>query len=259
MSIQKRFRLPQDANSDVIDRAMGMPILADGAIIGQPTKRLILGRSDVFVDIFDLTQPPVQTRMFVGIHVANNSAASEIQIVGGEAGVTSVHGDIIVPTQSFYTFDKMTFGSGARDFTKDVRVNVLRARLSAAAGVDASATIIYTVPGQPADQDTLTIHDKIYEFSNDESKQPGNNVLVAIGGSADATWTNLTNAINANEQAVRASIVVGTDTITIESNYGGTLGNGIVVADGTTGATFSGNLGSVAVGTGGVQPLIHIW
>lgn len=261
MPSQNRFTLPQDGNSDPIYRAMGFPIYADGRIIDQPTKDLILGSAVNFVHIYDLASPLAVDRMFVGIHIFNPSAAQRIEIVGGAADASGPPFDIVVPPLTFLTFDLMTFGIGARDGSKDIRIDFLRAKLNNSAGILARSTINYGGSGNPSDGEKLLIHDKIYEFSNDQSKDPSSDVIVAIGGTDDITWTNLRDAVNASEQALNALIDTGGNFVTLESNYGGTLGNGIIVADGVpgTGAVISGNLGSVTPGSGGVTPNIHIW
>jgi hypothetical protein len=104
----------------------------------------------------------------------------------------------------------------------------------------------------------VDVNGKIYEFSDDNSKDPANDVKVDIGASDDDSWTNFVNAVLANEQAILPSIDTGANVVTLTSRYGGAFGDGLVVADGATptGAVFSGN---TAGGTGGVAAIFNIW
>jgi hypothetical protein len=226
---------------------MGMPIFGDGRIINQPTKDLYLGSDTEFVHIFDLQAPASKNRMFIGIHVFNPSSTARIEIVGGAADEVGPPHDIVIPPLTFLTFDLMTFGIGARDLSKGIRIDYIRAKLNLAAGVLGSATIDYSGSGQPSDGELVNVNGKVYEFSDDQSKVPANDFRVDIGASADITWT-----------ALDVTIDTGLDIVTLTSNYGGVLGNDIPISDGATptGAVFSGN---TAGGSGGVQPTIHIW
>lgn len=259
MTNVQRFLLPQDANNDPVDRAMGFPIVATGDVIGQPSKTFALGRSDNYYLMYDLTTALLRDRQFVGIHLFNRAAAIDLHVVATDNLVsTPAKPDIIVPALTFHTFDKMTFGTGAYDLTKKVGVKYLLARLSGASGSFSTATIDYSGSGQPADGETVVVGTKTFEFSTDLHPTPGN-IEVQIGATADDSWNNFATVVTANVQEVRVSNNPGADLVTVEANYPGLMGSDIVVADGSTGAVFSGNTGSVVVGAGGVEPIIHIW
>lgn len=237
---------PIDANGHPWGRAAGLPLCRK------------LGLDDVMVDVWDFTKSingaapdKFENRSFIGLSVYNPSETAEIHIAMGDAFENVA--DIIVPPDGYFTFDNMSFGPAIADNTYGVKVTHIRAKMSAQSGTKASATIEYS--GNPSDGETFEIGDKTYEFSADQSAAPGN-IKIDILGSEDLTWAEAVDVINANDQAVTASIDTGTNTVTITSNYGGAEGNGYVVVDGDTGATFSGNLSG---GTGGESPIFNIW
>jgi hypothetical protein len=238
-----------------------MPIFATGDVIAQPSKTFSVGRSDQYVDVYRLLDPNVENRMFIGIHIFNPSAAQTVQIVGVPDGISPVKPDISCPPLTFLTFDLMTFGIGARDMTKGERIDFIKAKTTNPVGTFSSATIDYSVSAQPATGERINVAGYIFEFADDLSKDPSSDFIVTIGATADDSWNNMASVINSSINEVRASNNPGIDLLTIEANYPGLMGSDIVVADGATptGATFSGNTGTVAVGAGGVEPTIHIW
>lgn len=242
-----KMKVPTDGRNNPIQRAMGFPI---------PLNTIYLGSATKFVDIFDLSLPKYSLRAFTGISIRNPSASSSIILAFGQDFADTP--SIIVEPQQYFTFDQLTYGASVFDDSDLVYCTKIRAKLDLAQGVFASATIGYGVSGNPTDQMTVEVNGKIYEFSADASKDPGSHVLVPIGASADLTWTSFRDEINANEQALTASIDTGTDVVTLTSNYGGSSGDGLVIVDGAspTGAVFSGN---TAGGSGGVLPTFHIW
>lgn len=240
--------LPKDVSGHPIQRGQGIPIATPNAFR--------LGSATDYLDVFDLTPSKFQKRSFDGIMIHNPSSGSRIILSLG--GASDTDEDIIVRPQSTVTLEGMMFGPLTVDEVKDKRVTHVRAILDVAQGTPASATIDYSGSGQPSDQETVDINGLTYEFSDDQSKDPANDVLVNIGASADDSWTNLVNAIIANDRDITSSIDTGTDIVTLTAIRGGTYGNGLTVADGSnpTGATFSGNLTG---GVGGVGAIIHIW
>jgi hypothetical protein len=240
----KKINIPNDVNNQSVQRAMGTPVVSP--------KGLKVGSDTEYVDLMDLSG--FDGRLFNGISIKNKSSVV-LDIGMGVEGNTDR--DIEVEPNTTVFYDNQSFGPFSEDHTKESRVTHIRAICESALGTPASATIVYPV-AIPADQETIEVNGKIYEFSNDMSKDPSHDVIVAIGVNNDVSWTNMANAINANEQAVSVSIDTGTNTITITSNYGGDYGDGLVVQDGAnpTGATFSGNL---AGGTGGGEVVVHVW
>lgn len=244
---QTKMTVPLDGRQNPINRAMGLPI---------PKDEILLGSDQKYVDIYDLSAQNYSPRAFTGMSVVNPSGVSKIYIaMGGDFSENKV---LIVSPQQFFTIDNLSYGPGIFDDSSGLRVTKIRAKLEISEGVFASATIDYSGSGNPVDGMTFDINGKIYEFSADMSKDPGNNVLVPISGSGDATWTTFMTKVNASEQAVTATIDTGLDIVTITSNYGGAYGDGLVVADGAvpSGAVVSGNL---AGGSGGLNPIFHIW
>lgn len=240
---------PVDQRGNPIHRSMGLPIVQ---------KDIKLGNATYYVPIFDLTGDSYKTRVFGGISIENPSASSKIILASNDlllpAGMTDF---LEVGTQQFFTLDNLQFGPGIIDDTSEKRTTVIYAKLDIAQGTPASGTIDYSVSGQPSDENTIEINGIIYEFSDDESKDPNNSQIVAIGASADDTWTNLVNKVNAVDPGCRLSIDTATDIVTVTAVYGGDYGQIINLNDGGTGATLSG--ASLSGGSGGVLPTFHIW
>ena len=248
MSNDVVIRIPNDANQRPINRAMGIPIASPLAFR--------LGSSTKFVDLFDLVSGNLDRRAFTGFSVENPGAQAVILSFGPEF---SENRSVRVGPTSFMSLDNQTFGTIVLDDTTLERVTRVRAKLEASDdGVFSFATIDYSGSGNPADEQTIEINGKIYEFSNDMSKAPSHDYLVEIGASDDDSYNNLLILVNSVEQALTATINTGTDLLTLTSNYGGAYGDGLVVVDGSnpTGAAFSGNTSG---GSGGVLPVIHIW
>lgn len=242
-----KLLLPKDSRNDVINRAMGVPIpSAEGLLLGP----------DRFATIFDLTVEAMFARVFIGLSIQNPSTSASIILSIAEP--FSQQRDIVCPPNQFFTFDNLTFGPGIIDDTTGKRCNAVRAKLSFAQGVDSSATIDYSGSGNPTDGMLIEVDGKVFEFSDDLSKDPVHDALIPLGATADDSWTYACNVINNTIQGVTATIDTGTDIVTISSNYGGAFGDGVVIQDGSvpTGATFSGN---TTGGSGGVPAIFHIW
>jgi len=238
-----RVAIPKDASGNPIDRSMGVPVVEFEVTLG----------AERFVDFMNFeTNNKLRDRVFHSIHIYNSST-SDLHICLGEEFDEDT--DIVCPAKTVLSFDDQTFGPGIYEETHQRRVTRLRAKLSAGIGTLASGTIDYSGSGQPTDGQTVEINGTTYEFNSDSLATSGN-IVVTIGADQDATWTNLANKINETDQAIYASIDTGTDTVTIESNYGGTTGNSVVIADVDTGATFSG--ATLTGGTGGYAPIIHV-
>lgn len=243
----KKLNIPNDVNNHPIQRAMGTPIVSPAG--------LALGSTAEYVDLMDLSG--YVGRLFHGISIKNKSTINRVQVGLGIEGNTDR--DIEVEPNVTVFYDAQSFGPFSEDHTKESRVTHIRGiLLDSTSGTAATGDIVYA--GQPADQQTIDVNGKIYEFSDDMSKDPSSDVIVAIGVDEDTSWTNMSNAIAANEQAVTTSINTGTNTLTITSNYGGAYGDGLVVQDGAspTGATFpAGN--ALSGGAGGDEVVIHVW
>jgi hypothetical protein len=237
--------IPKDAEGKKIHRAMSAPLVE---------YQKMLGSGSVFADIFDLTLSQLAERVFAGFHVSNPSPTRSIHLSLTEAFGSNLC--CVVPPQREFALDQQTFGQSIYDEYHGVRLSHVRAKLDALDGTLASGTIIYS--GNPTDGQKVIINGITYEFDSTGSVL-STSTPVTIAGSADLTWTNLVNAVNAADQAVTASINTGADTVTITSNYGGTYGNSTTISDGVpgTGATFSG--ATLAGGAGGVLPVFHIW
>ena len=244
-----RMTLPVDSRGQVITGAMGLPIVAQKTLVDDTN----------FAEIFDLSLAKYATRVFTGIAIRNLSAASTIELSFGGEDANDI--SIICGTSEFMVLDDLCFGPAVIDESEGTKVTSVRARLGTTSGTQASGTIDYSGAPDiiPNNEETVEINGLIYEFSNDTSKETTSDVLVAIGVSADATWTNLVNAINANDYDVRASIVTATNIITITAVVGGADGDAITIADGAnpTGAAFSG--ATLSGSAGGITPVIHIW
>lgn len=238
---------PTDSKGNVVERSMGNPLVVDDKTLHNATE---------FVDIFDLTADKYRNRAFTGLAIRNLSASTTIEIAMGEEGASTKN--VVAGTQEYFILDDLMFGPNITDESEGNKTTKVRARLGTAQGTAHSATIDYSGPIQPADGDTVNIDGKIFEFSSDGSKAPANDFIVEIGASADDSWTNLVDAINDDpEKRVVASIDTGTDTVTITSLLGGTIGDAIAIADVDTGATFS--AATLGGGSGGVTPVFHIW
>lgn len=228
-------KLPQDANNNPFNRAMGIPLCCNNKIVGSP---------DYFRDMIDF---PVG-RVFNGIMIENTSSSARLQIAIGDDFANQVCMDIL--PQGLVTFDQQTFGS-FQDESADIAMSTkLRAKLSVLAGVLATGDITYS--GQPTNGESFTMNGIVYEFSSDASVVPGR-IKIDIGGSANATYDNLVTVVNdsdPNVVAVRALTVV-----TFTSSYGGTDGNAMTLTGSVTNAVLTGFSG----GSGGVTPIIHIW
>jgi hypothetical protein len=233
-----KSNIPKDAQGAAFHRAMGVPRCSRTKILGSATK---------FIDIFDLTGD----RVYTGISIQNPSTTARILIAIGEEFDEEVCID--VPPLGLYAFDNQSFG-GMYDASSGLaRQDKVRAKLDTLVGVLASGTIAYV--NNPSDGQTVVINGRTYEFSSDSSAQSGR-IYVPIGVSANDSFDNLADKIEDNDQALSAAASAG--TLTLTSNLGGTDGNAITMVNGSlVGATFSG--GTLAGGSGGVTPIIHIW
>ncbi len=240
--------LPVDAGGNVITGAMGVPIVVNPTLVDATN----------WLNVFDLSGATYRTRCFTGIAIRNPSAASTVEIAFSD-GVAAITRSIICGTQEFFVLDDLFFGPAALDDTKGYKCKYIKARLGTAQGTAYTATITYTAAGNTLNGKTFNVNGKIYEFSNDGSlaDPSGTNILVAMGATADLSWTAAKDAINANDTDVVASINTGTDVITITSVGGGAVADAIVTADVDTSAVFS--AATLGGGSGGVAPVIHIW
>lgn len=228
-------KLPQDANNNPFNRAMGIPLCCNNKIVGS---------GSFFRDMIEF---PVG-RVFNGIMIQNPSNTDRLQIAIGDDFADQVCIDLI--PQGLVTFDQQTFGA-FQDEAAGIQLSTkLRAKLTALNGVLASATIAYT--GQPTNAQTFEMNGITYEFSNDASVSPGR-VKINILGSADDTYDGLVNIVNETDPNVYASRSGG--TVTFESQYGGTDGNAMSL----TGTIANASILSFAGGSGGITPIIHLW
>lgn len=229
-------KLPQDANNNPFNRAMGVPVCCNNKKVGS---------QNFFRDMIDL---PVG-RVFNGIMIENPSSTARLQIAIGDdfADVTCI--DVLA--QGLVTFDQQTFGAFQDESASIQLATKLRAKLSVASGALAEATLTYT--GNPNNGNTFELNGVTYEFSDDASVTPGR-IKIAIEASADDTYDNVVTVINETDPNVYATR--SGSVVTIQSQYGGTDGNAmnltINVVNNATETNFSG-------GSGGVTPIIHIW
>lgn len=231
-------KLPQDANNNAFNRAMGIPICC---------RSKILGSSSYFRDMIDL---PVG-RVFNGISVENQSNATRIHIAIGDDFASSICVDVMA--YGLTSFDAQTFGAFEDESATIQMSTKVRAKLSVDSGVLATANLAFA--GQPLDAEYCDINGITYEFSSDQSASPGR-IKVVIGASLAATIVNFAAAVNGSDPNVIA--VPAAAQLDLTSAFGGTDGNAMTLSAGTvtnitaSGANFSG-------GSGGVTPIIHIW
>lgn len=228
-------KLPQDANNNTFNRAMGVPICCNDKIVSS---------ANYFRDMIDL---PLG-RVFNGIMIENPSNVSRLQIAIGDDFADTVCIDLL--PQGLVTFDQQTFGAFQDEDAGIPMSTKLRAKLSALEGVLATADITYS--GQPANGETFTMNSIVYEFSSDASVTPGR-IKIDIGASADDTYDNLVTVVNQTDPNVYASRAL--TVVTLESQFGGTDGNAMSI----TGSITNGVISNFSGGSGGVTPIIHIW
>lgn len=231
-------KLPQDANNNAFNRAMGIPLCC---------RNKILGSGSYFRDMIDL---PVG-RVFNGFSIENPSSTIRIQLAIGDDFADDICVDLM--PNGLMSFDNQTFGA-FEDESATIQVSTkVRAKLSANSGVLATANMAFA--GQPGDGETCEIDGVTYEFSSDQSAEPGR-IKVVIGASLAATIINFAAAVNGNDPNVIASPAA--TQLDLTSAFGGTDGNAMTLDAGTvsnitaSGANFSG-------GSGGITPIIHIW
>ena len=238
----RRVRVPRDADGNPMHRAMGVPILINNVKLGTTS----------FVDILNLKN--YNDRVFIGLMISNPSSAANIEIAFGEEGVNT--SSIVCTTASNIVFDNLTFG-GVVDDSTGKHCKVLRARVTIPQGLTSTGSIIYS--GNPTDGQTIQVGTKIYEFSDDRSPKPGH-IRVDIGITEDVSWTNFAAQLNDHEQALAATLDAATNTVEVQSLYGGDYletTTPLLFSDGPnpTGVTFV----QLNGGTGGVVPIIHLW
>lgn len=231
-------RLPQDANNNPFNRAMGVPICCRSKILGSGT---------YFRDMIDL---PLN-RVFTGIMIENPSSTLRLQIAIGDDFANDICIDLL--PGGLATFDAQTFGAFEDEDASIQMSTKLRAKLSGNSGALATANFAFS--GQPSNGEYLTLNGITYEFSSDQSVAAGR-IKVDIGVSLAATMTNFAAMVNASDPNIVALAAAAQTDFT--SIFGGTDGDAMTLDAGTvsaataSGATFSG-------GSGGVTPIIHIW
>lgn len=231
-------KLPQDANNNAFNRAMGIPLCCRSKILGSAT---------YFRDMIDL---PVG-RVFNGFSIENPSSTSRIHVAIGDDFADDICVDLM--PNGLMSFDAQTFGAFEDESATIQMSTKVRAKLGIASGVLAIADMAFA--GQPADAEYCDINGITYEFSSDQSVAPGR-IKVAVGASLAATIINFAAAVNSNDPNVIA--VPAATQLDLTSAFGGTDGNAMTLSAGTvtnitaSGATFAG-------GSGGVTPIIHIW
>lgn len=246
MTASNKMFVPTDANGNVLNRSMGIPVAS---------KRFVTSHEH-WCDLIDLSD--YGARVFIGMNIKNTSGLTNVMISFDEEDVGDETENIIVGPQEAHAYDNLTFGPGVNDFSTGTRTRKIRVKLdgSSDSGSLSSATIVYGA--NPSDEQTVKINGNVYEFSADQSVAPGR-IKVDIGADADETYTNLINAIAANDGNAVGEIDTATSTVTIYCTKGGTDGDGMEVADGDvnpTGATFSGN---TTGGSGGISVVVNIW
>lgn len=228
-------KLPQDANNNPFNRAMGIPIVCNN-------KKLTAAA--YFRDMIEF---PVG-RVFNGIMVENPSNVSRLQIAIGDDFANQICIDLL--PQGLVTFDGQTFGAFQDESAAIEMSTKLRAKLSTIEGVLAQADITYS--GQPANGETFVMNGVTYEFASDASVVPGR-IKIDIGASADLTYDNAATVLNQTDPNVYVERLI--NVLTITSTYGGSDGNAMTLSGSITNAAIT----SFAGGSGGVTPIIHIW
>lgn len=228
-------KLPQDANNNPFNRAMGVPICCNDKIVGS---------HNFFRDMINFDPG----RVFNGIMIENPSNTARLQIAIGGDFADQICIDLM--PQGLVTFDQQTFGSFQDESAGVPMTTKLRAKLSTPIGVLATADITYS--GQPVNGETFVMNGITYEFSSDASVQPGR-IKVDIGASADDTYDNAVDAVNESDPNVYADRTG--PVVTMQSQFGGTDGNSMSITGSITDATINNFSG----GSGGVTPVIHIW
>ena len=114
---------------------------------------------------------------------------------------------------------KLTLTDGVRVFEGDNLGSLFTLQYvgngsaAAATVVQGTGRVAYT--GQPADADKITINGKVFEFES-TGGVTGGNIAVTIGGTNDATFENLRQAILANVNGVAsATLNTATNVLTI--------------------------------------------
>lgn len=237
---------PIDQRGHLVTRAMGLPIKQDSFYLGSATE---------FAIVYDLSLAKHISRVFTGISVRNPSPASSVILAAISDIGDTPYEFLKVGTQQYWTLDNLMYGPGITDESEARNTNYILGRLDVAQGTQATGILTYT--GQPADQEFITLMGADYEFSSDSSKQSGSEYIVAIGATANVTYTNLVTAINLSQRHVKASINTGTGEVTLTANPGGTSGNTITFSESASNVTASGAV--LSGGAGGVLPDIHIW
>lgn len=244
---------PVDAGGNVINRAMGVPMVQDAIALVSATK---------YVDVFDLSADAYKNRVFTGIAVENPDNDKSVHISFDDSDFVSDNSKhMVVGPGNLMTLDSLMFGPGIVDESTGKKVTKIRAKLSSTEGTQFSGTIDYDnggSPVQPADGETITIGGRVYEFSNDGSlaNPSGSNILVAIGATADLSWSNLLAVVNATDQSVTVTINTGTNVLTVTSVGASASDDAYAMSTAITGVVVSATLGG---GSGGVTPIIHIW
>lgn len=248
MSREPKVIAPLDQRGIPIHRAMGMPIVVRDRYLSSASEYAIL---------YDFSDPKYLSRVFQGLSIENTSQTSRIILAWVDDITDTPIETLDIGTQQFLTLDLMQFGPGIIDDSEEKRVRYLLAKLDVAQGTQAFGTIDYSGSGNPSDGETITIAGYDIEFSSDGSKSPSADFLVEIQATADLTWSELVSVLNAGQRDVILTINTGTDLVTVTALIGGTTGNAIAFADGSTGAVFSG--ANLSGGTGGVLPICHVW
>ena len=244
---------PVDASGNVINRAMGVPMVQDAIALVSAT---------TYVDIFDLSGAAYKNRVFTGIAVENldNDKSIHISFDDGDfASDNSKH--MVVGPGNLMTLDSLMFGPGIVDDSTGKRVTKIRAKLSSTEGTQFSGTIDYDnggSPVQPADGDTISIGGIVYEFSNDGSlaNPSGSEILEAVWSTVDLSWSNLLAVVNATDQRVVVTINTGTNILTVTSVGASATDDAYAISTAIANVVVSATLGG---GSGGVTPIIHIW
>lgn len=244
-----RTRQPKDALGEVIQRAMGAPIVVDDVVLNNAT---------TYADLIDLSGAAYADRVFTGISVENPDDDKTLHIsFDDDDHVSNNTKHMVVSPGQVMVIDNLMFGPGVPSEDSGRRTTKIRGKLSSTEGTAYTATITYS--GNATDGQTFTLNGLTYEFSDDGSlaDPSSGNVKVDIKASDDLTWTEVVAVINANDPEVIASINTGTDVVTITSVAGGTAADAIALADVDTGATFS--AATLGGGSSGVTPIVHIW
>ena len=184
-------------------------------------------------DIIDIAFPFLTNDISKSLHVGDNTIPRNKQrehklyrmVVANPDNLTDIEAGVVGANKRI---SQEQISLSNTDFTALNNQNVFPySEVVERLGISAQGTIQYS--GQPSDGDTLTLAVKVFEFDNNSIVVPGH-VAVAIGATADDTFTNLVAAVVASSAHVSASLNTTKRTVTIAALLTGASGNSLIFA-----------------------------